>query len=127
MAALDDMSIIFPTFNNDPLLTLYIRKAVTLITTYLNLDTEPYTYTEFSTGSVITVNPIDVSMTYIDAIDDYVTTVVNRKGNEGIKQETQGPRSMTYGNDLPDSTKALLPAPFANCQNTRRSRYYHGF
>ena len=120
---LDDLQILLPNFNNNPKLNLYIRKAVTLITAYLNLDTVAYDTTDYYTGITTTVLPLNVSITYPDAICDYVTICVNKQGSEGIKQQSQGSRSMTFSNDLPDSTKALLPLPYAVMLDTSRRCY----
>ena len=93
---LDDIKIVLGINGaiKDSLLNIYIRKATTLIVSYMN---DPLT---------------DVNL-YPDAVIEYVTICINKKGNEGIKQGSQGSRSQTYGNDLPDSVKALLPPPFA--------------
>lgn len=79
----------------DNLLTLYLRKAIILIRNYLKVD-----------------ETIDIETVYPDAIIEYVTICKNKKGNEGLKSYGQGSRSGTYGNDMPDSVKALLPLPF---------------
>ena len=124
MAVLDDLHQ-FPNLSNvnDTVLNLYIRKAVTLITRYLNLATEPVSETDHWTNVITVTQPIDVAETYPDAVCDYVIICVNRQGNEGIKQGSQGSRSQTYGNDLPDSTVALLPLPSAVMLDTRRCYY----
>jgi hypothetical protein len=118
MAVLDDIKTILDVEDTDTskdnLLNLYIRKAVTLITNYLNISTVVYTD---SIGTVI--QPIDVSITYPDAIIEYVTLCLNKKGNEGLKQFTQGSRSGTYENSqLPDSVILLLPVPYATLIKT---------
>lgn len=113
MAVLDDMHTLGIT-DQDALLTLYIRKAVTLIQTYLNIPTVAYTD---STGTVI--QPIDIQATFPDAIIEYVTICMNKKGNEGLKQFTQGSRSGTYeSSQLPESVIFLLPAPYAKLLQT---------
>lgn len=73
-----------------------INKASTLIKYYLKCD-----------------DSVDIPLTYPDAVMEYVKICMNKNGNEGLKQFSQGSRSGTYGNDLPDSVKALLPLPFA--------------
>jgi hypothetical protein len=122
LAVLEDIKIlqnIAPTdISKDGLLTLYIRKAVTLITTYLNISTVAITTTDPITGIVTTILPIDVSTTYPDAVIEYVIICMNKRGNEGIKQGSQGSRSQSYGNDLPDSVIALLPVPYATLIRT---------
>lgn len=74
----------------DAYLNFQINKAQEAIKNYLQVeDTTPY----------------DI------AIKEYVIVMYNRKGNEGIKQAQQGSRIATFGNDLPDSVKNLLPLP----------------
>jgi hypothetical protein len=119
MALIDDLSILLPSASV-PILTLYIRKAVTLITNYLNLDTAEIDETDWYTGIVTTIEPIDPTITYADACIEYVTLCWNKRGNEGLIQFGQGSRSGTYGNALYDSVKALLPAPYAIMVDTRR-------
>lgn len=82
--------------DEDTLIDTYIGKAKTLIKYYLNCD-----------------DTVVIDTTYPDAVMEYVSICLNKHGNEGMKQFTQGSRSGTYGNDLPDSVKALLPLPFA--------------
>lgn len=91
---LEDLQVILGTTSKDILLTIYIRKAHTLITNYLNQTVE-----------------IDFTTLYEDAVIDYVVIQMNKKGNEGLNNYSQGGKSGTYGNALPDSTKALLPLP----------------
>lgn len=80
----------------DILLNIYVRKSKTLIKKYLNITDET----------------IDIETLYIDAIIEYVAINYNKRGNEGIKQYAQGSRSGTYGDDLPQSVKDLLPVPY---------------
>lgn len=90
---LDEIKILLDAdASKEPILNLYIRKANTLISNYLKVT-------------------VDASGLYPDAVIEYVLLCYRRKGNEGIKQFSQGSRSGTYGNDLPDSVKALLPVP----------------
>jgi hypothetical protein len=123
LAVLDDIKTLQNIDSLDPtkdgLFNIYIRKAVTLIANYLNIPTVSHTETDYWTGVVTTIQPIDVATTYNDAVIEYVIICLNKKGNEGIKQSSQGSRSQTYGNDLPDSVKALLPLPYATCLSTR--------
>ena len=84
--------------SKDPILNLYIRKAVTLITNYLN--------------AVPTIPPVDVATTYPDAVIEYTVLCYNKRGNEGVKQASQGSRSQTYEDSLPQSVKVLLPMPY---------------
>lgn len=120
MAVLDDIKILLDISDTtrDSKLNLYIRKAITLITIYLNIPTVATTSTDPITGVVTTIPPIDVPTTYSDAVIEYVTICMNKRGNEGLKQFGQGGRSGTYGNDLPDSVIALLPLPYAKLLQT---------
>lgn len=98
MAVLDDLHILLNVdVSKDPILDLYIRKAVTLITNYLN--------------ATITVPPVDIETTYPDAVIEYTVLCYNKRGNEGVKSFGQGSRSGTYEDNLPSSVKALLPLP----------------
>ena len=54
----------------------------------------------------------DIENTYQDACVAYVMEQFDRKGNEATKQYTQGSRSGTYGNDLSENVKSLLPTPY---------------
>ena len=89
MAVLSDLNILLG--DNDAVLTLYIRKAVTSINNYLKT----------------TIAEED----YSDAIIEFVTIAYNKRGNEGMKQFSQGSLSGTYIDDIPPSVKALLPLP----------------
>jgi hypothetical protein len=104
MAILDDVRTVLGITDQDALLNIYIRKAVTLITIYLNMKP--------------TTPAIDIPTTYPDAVIEYVTISMNKHGNEGLKQFTQGSRNGTYGNELPESVIALLPAPYAKLLQT---------
>ena len=99
MAVLEDLKVlrnIASTDNSkDALITLYIRKATTLIINYMNSTT------------------ITDATGFDDAVIEYVTICMNKKGNEGLKQFGQGSRSGTYEDSLPQSVKALLPVPYA--------------
>lgn len=117
MAVLDDLKIVLNPNIDSSLLNIYIRKGVTLIINYLQLETQPYTTVDSNNVSTI-VQPIDVTLTYPDALIEYVTICVNKRGNEGLKQFSQASRSGSYGNDLPDSVKALLPKPFIRMRST---------
>jgi len=86
---LDDLNILLGS--DDVVLTLYIRKAVTLINNYLKT----------------TIAEED----YSDAIIEFVTIAYNKRGNEGMKQFSQGSLSGTYIDDIPPSVKSLLPLP----------------
>jgi len=99
---LDDLKTLLNTdASKDPLLTLYIRKAIALITNYLNSSTV-----------------LDIENLYPDAIIEYVTLCYNKRGNEGMKQFSQGSRSGTYEDGLSNSVIALLPVPYATLLQT---------
>lgn len=97
--AIDDLQVLFPNASV-PLLNIYIRKATTMILNYLNSD-----------------NILDAD-NYIDAVVEYVTLCLNKKGNEGLQSFGQGSRSGTYVSDLTQSVKALLPMPYVKMQST---------
>jgi hypothetical protein len=93
MAVLDDVKILLTAdASKEPILTLYIRKACTLINNYLNIT-------------------VDAEISYPDAVIEYVVLCYRKKGNEGLKHFGQGSRSGTYEDSLPVSVKALLPLP----------------
>ena len=96
MAALDDCKTLLGISGNskDTVLTLYIRRAVTAIKTYLNAES---------------INP---ETDYPDAVAQCVMEAVQRQGNEGLNQFMQGSRQGTYEKGLSDEVKALLPLPF---------------
>lgn len=79
-------------YSKDDLINLYIRKAQTAIKNYININITDY-------------------LIYQDAIIEYAVISFNKKGNEGLKQFTQGSRSGSYNEDLPESVKVLLPLP----------------
>ena len=126
MAVLDDIKTLINVTDTsqDNLLNLYIRKAVTLISTYLNISTTPIITRNRYSGVTTTVQPIDVTVAYPDAVCEYVIICINRKGNEGIKQFNLAGDSGTFGNDLPDSVIALLPVPYVSLLGTRRGNNY---
>ncbi|MCD2345812.1 phage head-tail connector protein [Clostridium guangxiense] len=99
MAVLDDVKILknIADTNRDNEINIYIRRATTLIGNYLNLDS----------------NATDIENTYQDACIAYVMEQLSKKGNEGIKQYSQGSESGTYGSELSENVKALLPVPYA--------------
>lgn len=83
----------------DNILSIYINRAVTAIKKYLNLSDDDDT--------------TNIQSTYPDAVEEYVTECLNRKGNEGVKQFMQGSRQGTYVNGgISDDVAALLPAPY---------------
>ena len=54
-----------------------------------------------------------------DALIEYAILCYRKRGNEGIKQYSQGSRSGTYEDGLSDSVKNLLPLPFITMISTR--------
>ncbi|SKA99359.1 Phage gp6-like head-tail connector protein [Caloramator quimbayensis] len=76
--------------STDAYLNFQINKAQEAIKNYLHVE--------------------DVS-SYDLAIKEYVIVMYNRRGNEGVKQAQQGSRIATFGDDLPESVKNLLPLP----------------
>jgi len=101
MALLEDVKTVLgldiTDTSRDDLLNIYIRKGVTLITKYLNAS--------------VTVPPLDVETVYLDALIEFVVQVYKKRGNEGLKSYGQGSRTGSYGEELSDSVKALLPSP----------------
>lgn len=99
MAVLDDIKTLkkISDTSKDAEINIYIRRATTLIKNYLNLDSNDTT---------------DIENTYPDACIAYVMEQFNRKGNEATKQYGQGNRSGTYGSDLSENVKNLLPVPY---------------
>ena len=89
MAVLSDLNALLG--DNDVVLTLYIRKAVTAISNHLKTEI--------------------LETDYEDAIIEFVTIAYNKRGNEGMKQFSQGSLSGTYIDDIPPSVKSLLPLP----------------
>lgn len=122
MAILDDIKTLqnveITDTSKDGLFSIYIRKAVTLIANYLNIPTVATTTTNYWTGAVNTIEPLDIGTTYPDAVIEYVLECINKQGNEGIKQFTQGSVNGTYGNELSDTVKALLPVPYVKFVKT---------
>lgn len=106
MAVLDDIKtmqgIATLDTSKDALITLYMRKATTLIVNYMNNTT------------------IIDAVLYPDAVIEYVIVAMNKRGTEGLKQFSQGSRSGTYEDSLPTSVKALLPAPYVTLLGTWR-------
>lgn len=98
MAVLDDIKILkrITDNNRDGELSIYICRAETLIRNYLNAN-----------------SAADISEMYPDAVICYVMECLNKKGNENLKQFTQGSRSGTYESGLSSDVKNLLPVPSA--------------
>ncbi|MCW6085576.1 MULTISPECIES: phage head-tail connector protein [Clostridium] len=87
--------------SKDKILNIYIRKATTLIKSYLNND-------EFTSEYI--------QQNFKDAIIDIVVNAFNLKENKNIKALTQGSRSVTYADNtafaITDSVANLLPMPY---------------
>ena len=94
MAVMDDLKIL--TNASEDILNIYIRRAETAISKYLNND----------------LDNTAVETNYPDAVIEYVSECIAKKGNEGVKQFTQGSRQGTYTDGLTEDVKALLPLPF---------------
>jgi hypothetical protein len=93
MAVIDDLKTL--TGQSDSILNIYIHRANAAIKSYLNVD-----------------DSFDVETNYHDAVIEYVSECIAKKGNEGVKQFTQGSRQGTYTDGLTEDVKALLPPPF---------------
>jgi len=106
MAALDDIKDVLGIndASKDNLLSIYIRRGVTLVTAYMNAPDVPITDPP--------TLPVDVATVYADAIIEYVTLCYRKKGNEGIKSFRQGGRLGIYEDSLQQSVKDLLPSPY---------------
>jgi len=104
---LDDVKTILgiDTSLQDNLLSIYIRKSKKLILNYLKI-----TKVEMDEYGI---EEIDIAEErYPDAVIEHVILTMNKRGNEGLKAYGQGGVSGTYGDDMPDSVKDLLPQPF---------------
>jgi len=92
-----ELNIATSDVTKDAWIDLQIRKGSTLITNYMNVTP--------------TTPPADIGATYPDALIEYVVLRYRKRGNEGVTQFAQGSRSGTYGGELSDSVKLLLPMP----------------
>jgi hypothetical protein len=119
MAVLDDIKTVLNISDTtkDALLTLYVRKGVTLITAYMNAPDPPVTDPP--------TLPTDVTTVYTDALIEYVVLCYHKRGNEGIKQFAQGLRSGTYEDGLGQGVKDLLPSPFIRMAQARDGNYVY--
>lgn len=79
--------------SKDDIINLYLRRGNTAIVEYLNDK-----------------NVTDATA-YPDALVEYALVRYRRRQNEGVKQATQGNRSVTWEGGLPQSVKELLPLP----------------
>lgn len=80
--------------SKDNILNIYLRRGNTLIVKYLNNDS------------------ITNATEFPDALIEYVLVCYRKNGQEGIKQSSQGNRSITWEGGLPESVKDLLPLPY---------------
>ena len=102
----------------DSILSIYLRRAVPLIQRYLNIS--PIAISTTDMYSVITTTePIDVTLTYGDAVIQFAVESYRRKGKEGIKSGTTGSVSQVYNNSLSDTVISLLPMPYVTLFSTR--------
>ena len=99
-----ELNISITDTSRDDLLNIYTKKGITLINKYMNFPDIPITDPP--------TLPVDIAITYPDALSEYVMLRFHKKGNEGIKSFSQGSRSGTYEDGLQESVKALLPSPF---------------
>lgn len=86
--------------SKDGILKLYIRKATTMIKGYLNNDSFSIEYIQANFQDAI------IQLTY----DGYSV-----KGEESIKQKTQGSRTLIYKDNLGMNIKSvvnMLPVPY---------------
>jgi hypothetical protein len=140
---IDDLKVLLDISDTsqDNILTLYIRKATTLISLYLNVPivtaVDKYKFiqqdiektvdypndasvTVTDDGTTTTSQPTNIETTYPDAIIEYVIICLNKKGNEGLKDFKFENTSATYGDDgLPKSVKDLLPPPYVKMLGVR--------
>lgn len=98
MAVIDDVKTLTGS-TEDIVINVYINRGKTIIRKYLSLRDSD------------TSDTIDIEATYPDALIEYVVNQYRKRGNEGIKQFSQGSRSGTYESGLSDDVKALLPLP----------------
>lgn len=117
MALIDDVKTVlgYSDTSKDALINIYIRKAKTLITTYLQIPTVAYTDL-----SGVLIQPIDVTISYPDACLEYVIQSFRKKGNEGLKSFGQGSRLGSYGDELSDTVISLLPSPYIKMVGVKR-------
>lgn len=87
--------------SKDNVLNLYISKAVTMIKSYLNNEKLSDSY---------------IKDKFKDAVLQLVYDGYSIKGEEAVKQKTQGNRNITYKDNLGmniNSVVDLLPLPYA--------------
>lgn len=97
MAVIDDCKTLLniADTSKDNLIALYIRRAETSITKYLNTEIDQST----------------LEIDYADAICQFVVEAWNRRKVEGYKQYMAGSRQGMMETGLSEMVKALLPLP----------------
>lgn len=95
MAVIDDIKTMKPNGATDAQLALYIRRADTTISKYLNNDMDNTT----------------VETTYPDAVIEYVIEALNRQGDEGVKVSEISSVQNTYELGISQTVMNLLPVP----------------
>lgn len=118
MALLDDIKTVLgiTDTSKDALLNIYINKGVVLITDYMNYPDPPVT--DPPTPSVA---PADITVAYPSAMIEYVTECYHKRGNEGIRNSSQGSRIINYEDSgLSKGVKSLLPSPYIRMVGVRR-------
>lgn len=106
----------------DSILGIYLRRAIPLIQRYLNISPIAIVTTD-RYGVITTTEPIDVTLTYGDAVIQYAVENYRRKGKEGIKSGTTGSVSQVYDNSLSEAVISLLPVPYVTMFSTRSNCY----
>lgn len=140
---IDDLKVLLgiSDTSQDNVLTIYIRKAVTLISLYLNvpivITVDKYKFlqpivektiispqdasvTVTDDGTNTTSQPTNIETTYPDAVIEYATICFNKKGNEGLRDFKFENTAATYDSDgLTKSVKDLLPTPYVKMLGVR--------
>lgn len=150
MAVLDELKILkdieTSDTSQDNKLNLYIRRAVTAISVYLNIPTvvqaDKYKSASYKVvsedypdngdtvttddGITTTSTPVDIQAAYPDAVIQYVLEALNRQGDEGVKASNVSSVQNTYELGISETVKALLPTPYATMIDTyHNSDYYN--
>jgi len=101
---------------------IFTGDGLGLITANISINTTGTTVQVVSTSATfIPVVLVNVPVIYADALTEYVMLRYRKKGNEGVKQYSQGSRSGTYEDGLQQSVKALLPSPFIKMMGVRHA------
>lgn len=118
MALLDDIKTVlgFTDTSKDALLNIYINKGIVLIKDYMNYPDPPVTV-----PASTPVAPADLTVAYPSALIEYVTQCYHKRGNEGIRNASAGPRIINYEDaGLSKSVKSLLPSPYIRMVGVRQ-------